>query len=49
MKEGDLDGAVEASVADVAKVLSDPAAAEELRSSKGRHGKSRKVRYPLKI
>lgn len=35
MKEGDLDGAVEASVADVAKVLSDPAAAEELRSSKG--------------
>lgn len=33
MREGDLDGAVLASVKDVADVLSDPAAAEELRSS----------------
>ncbi|MDE7108592.1 MAG: TPM domain-containing protein [Muribaculaceae bacterium] len=33
MKRGDLDAAVEASAADVAAVLSDPAVAEELRSS----------------
>ena len=34
MKEGDLDGAVTAVAADVASVLSDPVAAEELKSSK---------------
>lgn len=34
MREGDLDDAVEASVRDVARVLSDPVAAEELKSSK---------------
>lgn len=33
MREGNLDGAVEASVADVANVISDPVAAEELKSS----------------
>ncbi|MCH5231595.1 MAG: TPM domain-containing protein [Muribaculaceae bacterium] len=35
MKEGDLDGAVKAVTADVANVLSDPLAAEELKSKKG--------------
>lgn len=34
MKNGDLDGAVTAVAADVANVLSDPAAAEELKSNK---------------
>ncbi|MEZ3533230.1 MAG: TPM domain-containing protein [Muribaculaceae bacterium] len=34
MKDGDLDGAVAASAADVANVISDPVAAEELKSSR---------------
>lgn len=43
MREGDLDDAVEASVRDVARVLSDPVAAEELKSSKKRCGRSRRL------
>lgn len=35
MKQGDLDGAVKAVTTDVANVLSDPVAAEELKSKKG--------------
>lgn len=35
MKEGNLDGAVEAAASDVAAALSDPAVAEELKSSQG--------------
>lgn len=45
MREGNLDAAVEASALDVAKVMSDPVAAEELKSSKGEAWQDREAPF----